>query len=521
MPRGEQLLKIWNDWSAGVGYLRDDGKTRGLYNAKGILGGPNELRAAQFLNDVDFSAQATATDMVATYFFDEPISSTSSVLFAVCNRVGANAAEIIKIRMNNANFGTPATTDTASRNSAVPFGRPARYQGDWYVPDTSVVHKLSGISAASNDTWATGDAAGGTHIAMVNHQLAISKTGSGVRILEEDESPIVEAKWASYFFPGDKEEAAADFFAISDFMFVLKKSGLYTFGTKNDRTVSGMVLEDFGKWRASFDNLPTALWKSGAVIPHPAGLLYYTPGEAFTPIGIEAKPELGGIAPSGVTELEIGRYHGVAVAGDYLYTVYQPDPASTSALILCGHAPGAFPRDISWQVLGGLTLAGNADDAVHGIHVTSLGFPESASEYNPTLWFSDATSGNQNLSYAVLDSRGQPLRGRANTHKTVTAGDAWMSEIYFAEPQEVKRVVVYAEDMAPNDEWQISAVYNGTGTDVNIGKPITANGRHERLVMRRDIYRFTLHVNFVGTSTSSRVPPSVKRIELWGPEARG
>jgi len=520
VPRGETLLKLWSRWDAGVGYLRDDGSTPGMYYASGILGGVNDLRAAPFMNDVDFSAQSTATDLVATYFFDENISSTTSVLYAVCNRVGANAAEIVKISMQNSNFGTAITTDTAERNSTVPFGKPVRYLGAWYITDTSTIHKLTGFSVSANDTWATADAAGGTHLAMINHQMAQIKTGTGARILTENAEATSEAQWASAFYPGDRDEAAADLFSISGLMFVLKKSGLYSFGIKNERTISKMVFEDFGKWRASFDNLPTALWKGGAVLPHPSGLLYYTPGEPFTPIGLESKESISGIVPSGVTEFEIGRYHGVAVAGDYLYTVYQPDPNSTAALILSGYAPGAFPTNMSWQVLGGITLAGNADDAVHGIHATATGFPENSSEANPTLWFTDAAAGNQNLRYIILDSRGQPLRGRANTHKTVTSGDAWMSEIYFNEPQEITRVVVYAEDMASGDEWQISAVYNGTGNDVNIGKPIIAPGRHERPVMRRDLYRFTLHIKFTGTSTSSRVPPSIKRIEMWGPERR-
>ncbi len=516
MPRGETLLKRWDDWSAGIGYLRDDRRTPGMYNATGILGGLNDLRAAPFMNDTDFSAQATATDMVATYFFDEPISSTTSVLYAVCNRVGNNAAEIVKISMQNSNFGTPITTDTSSRNSAVPFGKPARYQGKWCIPATDDIHVVSAFSVSADDTWVNGET-GGSHLAMINHQLSQYISGSGARILEEDGVPNT-GTWGSVFQVGDKVEPATDLFAISGLMFILKKSGLFSFGVKNDRTISGMVLEDFGTWRSSFDNMPTALWKGGAVLALPPGLMYYTPGEPFTPIGIEAKNVLHGVVPSGVTELEIGKYHGVTVAGDYLYTIYQPDPASTSALVFSGFAPGAFPSNISWQCLGGLTLAGNADDAVHGIHATATGFPEAASEANPTLWFSDAANGSQNLSHVILDSRGQPLRGRANTHKVVTSGDAWMSEIYFDEPQEIKRVVVYAEDMADDDEWQISAVYNGTGNDVNIGRPVTASGRQERPVRRRDVYRLTLHVNFTGTSTSSRVPPSIKRIELWGPE---
>ena len=525
MPRGEELVKVWNDWSKGVGYLRDDGRTPGMYYATGVLGGINELRAAPFINDVDHSAQSTATDLVATYFFDENISSTTSVLYAVMNRVGNNAGEIVKISMQQSNFGTPITTDTAERNSTVPFGKPARCQGKWAVPATDDIHVVSDFSISVDDTWVNGET-GATHLAMINHQLSRITTGTGVAILAEDGVPNT-GTWASPFQVGDKDEAASDLFAISGLVFVVKKSGLYTFGTKNDRTISGMVNQDFGAWRSSFDNLPTALWKGGAAIAHPTGLVYYTVGEPFTPIGFEANPAIAGVVPSGVTELEIGRYHGIAVSGDYLYTVYQPDPSSTAALLMSGFAPGTFPSNISWQVLGPVTLNGNADDAVHGVHATAVGFPETASEANPTVWFTNARSGasapTTNLGYVILDSRGQPLRGRANTHRVVVAGDAWMSEIYFNDLINIRRIIVYAEDMASNntDEWQLSAVYNGTGTDVKIGKPVISSGRHERPVMRRDVYRFTLHLNFVGTSTVSRVPPSIKRIELWTEEPRG
>jgi len=527
MPRrareGERILKLWNNWGAGIGYLRDDGRTPGMYYASGILGGATELRAAPFISDTDFSAQATATDMVATYFFDENISSTTSVLYAVMNRVGANAGEIVKISMQKSNFATAITTDTASRNSTIPFGRPARYLDAWYIPDTSLIHKVSGFSVSGNDTWATSDGVGGTHLAMLNHQLSEIKTNSGVRILTADQAPTDDTKWGDYFDTGDVNEPASDLFSIGDLMFVTKRSGLYSFGQKNEVQISGQVFSDFGTWRSGFDHQPSALWKGGVVIPHAMGLLYYTPGEPFTPIGFEAQKEVQGMPANGVTELKIGRYHGCTVSGDYLYTIYQPDKSSTAALVMSGYAPGAFPSNISWQVLGGITLAGNADDAVHGIHATALGFPETSGEEHPTLWFSNAATGASNLGYVILGTRGQPLRTRASTHKTVTAGDAWMSEIFFDEPQDLKRIVVYCDDMGSDnaDEWQLSAVYNGTGNDVKIGKPFISNGRQERPIMRRDIYRMTLHVNFVGTSTAARVPPSIKRIELWGLDEEG
>jgi hypothetical protein len=520
--KGERILKLWQDWSAGIGYLRDDGRTPGMYNADGILGGVNELRAAQFLNDTDFSAQATNTDLIAKYFFDENIGSTASVLYAVMNRGGATGGEIVKISMQNSDFATAITTDTASRNSAAEFGRPARYQDAWYIPDTSLIHKVSGFSVSADDTWATSDGEGGTHLSMLNHQLTESTTGAskGVRILPADLNPLTDSEWASYFDCGDNREAATDLFSIGDLMFVTKRSGLYSFGTKNGVEISGQVFSDFGSWRSGFDHQPTALWKGGAVIPHTTGLLYYTPGEPFTSIGFEAKKSAHGIPAEGVTELKIGRYQSTAIAGDYIYTIYQPDTSSTSAFVLVGHAPGTFPTDIAWQVLGATTLSAIGTDAAHGIHVTALGFPEISTKDHPVLWFTNVATGTSNLGYIILGSRGQPLRTRASTHKIVTSGDAWMSEIFFDEPVDLKRIVVYCDDMSSDnsDEWQLSAVYNGTGKDVKIGKPFISNGRQERPIMRRDIYRIVLHVNFVGTSTSSRVPPSIKRIELRGPD---
>ena len=497
-----------------------------MYNATAILGGFNELRAAPFMNDNTHSGQSTATDLVATYFFDENISSTTAVLYAVMNRVGDAAGEIVKISLQNSNFGTAITTDTAERNSTVAFGRPARYKDGWYIPDLNDIHKVTAFSVSANDTWsAPGASVGGTHLAMLNAQLTQAATGAGlgVRILAEGDTDGQTGTWGSFFDCGDDNEAASDLFSIGDLMFVTKKSGLYSFGNKNGVEISGQVFSDFGTWRSGFDHQPTALWKGGVVIPHAMGLLYYTPGEPFTPIGFEANEAVQGIPAAGVTELEIGRYHGVTVSGDYVYTIYQPDPNSTSALVLSGYAPGAFPSGISWQVLGSLTLNGNADDAVHGIHATALGYPENSGETNPTLWFTfvgagTASENSSRLAHIVLDSRGQPFRGRANTHKIVTSGNAFMSEIYFDEPVDLKRIVVYCEDMASGDEWQMSAIYNGTGADINIGKPFISNGRQERPIMRRDIYRIVLHVNFVGTSAASRVAPSIKRIELWGPE---
>lgn len=45
-------LKIWDNWSAGIGHTIDDGRTPGMYYAAGILGLRGELRPAPFFNQV-------------------------------------------------------------------------------------------------------------------------------------------------------------------------------------------------------------------------------------------------------------------------------------------------------------------------------------------------------------------------------------------------------------------------------------------------------------------------------------
>ena len=59
MPKGT-LLKRWNDWSAGVGHLVDDGRTPGLYYASGLLGLRGELRPAPFIYTATGNGNAIA-----------------------------------------------------------------------------------------------------------------------------------------------------------------------------------------------------------------------------------------------------------------------------------------------------------------------------------------------------------------------------------------------------------------------------------------------------------------------------
>ncbi|KKK48996.1 hypothetical protein LCGC14_3139530, partial [marine sediment metagenome] len=91
MPKG-QLLKRWNDFSAGIGHLIDDGRTPGMYSSSGLLGLKGELRPAPFINTSGGTGNA-----IAGY--------TTS---------GSTAFGIAAVALQPADSGTAVTTSGAS-----------------------------------------------------------------------------------------------------------------------------------------------------------------------------------------------------------------------------------------------------------------------------------------------------------------------------------------------------------------------------------------------------------------------
>ena len=97
-------------------------------------------------------------------------------------------------------------------------------------------------------------------------------------------------------------------------------------------------------------------WRSGLIISHPSGLLYYIPGEQPINIGVDSKQGVLKLPPSGATELHGGRYHSTGVAGDFIYTTYQPVVTSSTALLLVAYPQGDDPTKLTWQSIGSVTL---------------------------------------------------------------------------------------------------------------------------------------------------------------------
>ena len=487
------------------------------------------------LNDTQGTMDAMATyKLVATsdhsfqYFHEAVANNDPGHAFLYANRGKRliTGQTVNKIDLSNADFGT-VETGTHVLSGMQP-GQAAKYQGFWWFPtgndqkgrNISVV----GTGNVSTDTLggaATPFTAGSDHYTLLGDQIVgvvkqgiagvpglggIGAQDGGVRILKVDGAPATVGDWGSPFPAGEITERVAGLITLSGATFVLSRDGLYSF---NNRGRSGEVFTDLRQWQNPHVNIPMSIWRGGLCIPHPSGFLYYIPGDVSIPFGVEAKKDVWIIPPDGVPEIHSGLYHDSSVVGDFLYAIYQPDLSSTAGLLMVAY--GTPPDDVSWQVLGSITI--NDPNYMSGIHVATSSRPISADRVTPTVWFNNGAD----LGYVILNPKAGPFRARADIHRVNISGDAYMSELVFPEPVDLAELVVYTQDMLTDDtdEWQMSFIVNATGNEENFA-PIVQNGRNVISLTNKLVHRLTLRVQWIATSTSNRVPPTIAKIELFG-----
>ncbi len=489
--------------------------------------------------DLRMSEKAVSTgEQHFQYFFEANANAddTHPFLYALRGfRLGSNVT-LHKIDLSNGDF---ATFESGSKVFTVDPGQiwpgqTAKYEGFWWLPagNNNTPRKLSivGTGDVTTDTLdspASPFVPGSEHITAFGNQMAIHmKEGvsgvpglpgigandGGVSILKVGGAPATASNWGSVFPVGDVTDRAAGLVNLQGATFVLMPDGLYSFNSKGR---SGLVHGELGAWENAHINIPMSTYKGSIVIPHPSGLLLYTLGEEPINIGVDREASLGSIPASGVTELHGGIHHSTDTVSDFIYEVYQPDNASTSALLMCGYQAG---RDYVWQSLGTLTLL----DAqfMLGCKVARNGRSESVNYVTPTLW----SQSGADLVYMKLDPSASPFHGRADTHKVNTSADAYMSELRFTEPVDLTDLIIHTSpDLVSGDEFQISILVNGTGDDIDVGPPTRGSGtRHVRQINRRGkVTSLVLHVNWTATSTADRVPPAIQSIELFGKPSVG
>lgn len=442
------------------------------------------------------------------------------------DRLGGRAV-LHKVDLSKADFAT-FEASSLSIITARFAGQPAKYQGFWWWPagNDYTPRKLSVIGAgdASTDTLdasANPFEPGADHLVGFGNQMAgvvaggvagvpgllgVGVNPGGVRILVINAAPATAANWGAEFPAGDATDRAGGLLNLHGATYVMMPDGLYSF---NKVGRSGITLSDLGEWRNFHQNILWGAWKGGLMIPHPSGLIFYVPGDEPEYVGLGGGLGARALPPAGVTSIYGGPYHSVAPIGDYVYVVYQPDPSSTSALLMCGYyGEGGL---LNWQSLAPLTLQDIRTEM--GCYVAKSSRPLADTYVTPTVW----SQSGANLVYVVLDGSGGPFRGRGDTYKVAQSGSAVMSEVFFEQPVDLDEVVAYAQDMGASDEWLFSVIVNGTGREENVGRPFIGDGRDSRpMGGYKRVHRLTLIVTFTTTDTSARVPPSLSQIELFG-----
>lgn len=511
-----------------------------LYAQRGKKGGSSSTAKVNktSLANIDFGATSTSSyhDLTPLTVCGQPVRYQGYWWFPMGDNqkarrlqtVGTNVVDSTAVIDEGATFSATDTTLTVDDGTQFTDDDYIKIEGEILKITNIATHNLTvvraqyGTTAAThadatviylisvaNDTLdATANALGADHFANLGFQVISTLAHSanddgGVRILKKDGDVGTEAHWGSPFQVGDRNERAGGVSGLSGMAFTLNVEGLYSF---NQTGRSGLVFEDFRMWRHVFDNMPIQPYRGGLIISHPTGLIYYIPGQPPTNIGLDANKLAATVTPPGPTDLFGGRYHGTAVAGDIIYTIYQPDLSSTTALVLVGYPGG---RGFLWQGLGTTTLADT--DHMLGCFVSVSSKPTSAEYVTPTLWYGNG----DDLDYKVLSTNGSPFRPRADTHVVETSGDVYLPELTFPTPHRLSHFAVYTEDMAGGDEWQLSGISNA-GSDQRAGAPVLANERAERFIEATNVRRFMPHINWTATSSSARVPPTIKRIELYG-----
>lgn len=403
-------------------------------------------------------------------------------------------------------------------------GQPARYQGSWYFPagNNFKPYKLTvGSASAMNDTLsatASGFVAGADHYAMVGHQLGGAvedgTRNGGIRILAIDGDPTTDASWGGDYAAGDNGLRPLGLASVEGLSFLLNRDGLYSFTSS---AYTGTVFEDLRGWREILANIHMKSYKGGLLIPHTSGLLYYTPGSQPINVGIDRLLKLQSPSNALTTQFTGGRYHSIAVAGDYVYAIYQPNQYSRAAYVLCGYMIDS-PTELAWIVMDSITL----NQAGFGVNVfvqdTGIGVTLAswivASQFQPAVVYSV----NGDLAYIRLDQNGGPFDhpNSTTTYTPRSTANAWMSELFFEQEMKLDRIVIYTANLeAGNDSVVLSRSVDVDTLERTIGASVVANGRNVRDLGGLICNRFQLNVAFA-CATSHTELPMIKRIELWG-----
>ncbi len=525
-----KLLRRWDDWSDGQGFLWDSLGAHGVAYSNHMYGENHSLRPTAAPHH--FTTSITA-GFIFRFGFINKDSSANPHLYVLADN-GTDS------RMFKYNLTAGSTGDSQSSilySGKLP-GHPVLFEGNWLWTMRSVItdimYELTTTVAGDigGDTIASGDgSSGGGHLFTYGHQLAKVSPTAGVSILSTNGNPIVDADWGSHFPVGDDSDLCIGAASIQGRAYIKKGRGLYTF---NDRGRAGSIFEDFEAFQQeSISHWSMVNWKGGLVFTRQDTVYYWQPGRQPVAISMNARglpDDFDNLQPfNGV------QYQGITAVGEYIYVTFQYDTAAISETpngIMVGKAKRGNPTDIAWwTIIEGLSnLTASGSGALYPIVVTGSDAIDSGN--TTTLLVTQSGIGNRDLSLYPLGISGSPIPTTLEgLGEPTTYAGAFLPYIDLHEI-DVTTVRIHLDNMAgtitpapatrqnfylagPRQEgaaFKLQTLMNRA-----ILKRMYTNGVHEINVrnLRTSQGKVSLALGFQ-EEAGAIYPPSVRSIELYG-----
>lgn len=439
LQAGRALEELWDDWSAGMGETRRVTGRGYSYTYNMDATAKGMLRLSPFGGTTSLST----SDGVQGYFF-EAQSSTATYVYLV------EGQYIHKFQSD----GTYVSTTSVTGGSA---GRPASFNGKWYVPFGSVAYarRLDTVAdPPTADTW--------TAMTWYADHLATYQQGSTPMLARAHTTNQVSlssdaSSWGSDVSVGDSSTAITDLLEAQGFLYVPKEDNLYEFDEAgNSRPAIPFLIKqasdpDNGKGSHAF----------GDIIFYPCtyGLWRYRIGSGAVPVGPD---EIASNVPAPQISPPLAyRHRDVTSAGGWIYALYD-DRSSYACQVLVGQfrqvRREGFP-ELLWHTLhvGGRT---------RGIYISS----------SNDLWTWNAYPTVNYVEYIPLAADGSP---RIESDRSPTGGIYTVfDERDFNSPFEKKQLQlleVETENWVSSASLQMSLSLDGAAFS-DVGSAITSSG---------------------------------------------
>lgn len=508
----EQLIKRWTNFRDGIGHPKDGehngflgpDQTTGVTFLPCFIGTEEGLVVPPGLTEFSSIGLTDAARHMQHAFVE--YSPNGSVFLYILSNSDASSTAVGKVHKTL--FGTFSSITT----SATTYGRlghPEKYQGLWYWPEVvggglelvELTTLGNGTISGDTHTPSTGDRGGG-QLFLLGHQLASISDSQGVRLLVTGDNPVT-GTWGAYFPAGDDADIALGAVSLSGLAFVFRDRGIYTF---NDRGRAATISEDFTPWMASADlatsggTWQVSAFKGGAVVAHPAGLLYYRLGN--DPIDISVPS-----SKASVHFLPPNQYLGVLAAGESVW-VWGKAYGSANYTLYCGTSADGSPTNLVWSAVG--VAAQDISSSALAVFFNTGNDPSNFSGTGTLLCNTSSTANT--LSGLPVDSNGSASTQSLNPLPTAVKG--LMPTLQLPIPR-ITKLVVTLDDMPAGSAMQLYGYINESTTSVNFGGALAANARHEVFVNYPDVRSLTLGASYTGSATAS-TQAKIKLLEVYG-----